>query len=145
MSLPRGVGAVGGEEAALSSRVPIAAGISVDLRIIAARHVDVGVPAQRRHVAANFTAPTAQRAAQPRAMVDVEKKPQIVEHVNKSLTQTVYDTRWIPCSARFVLMGSPPRQTGLIQARALRVAPSARCAPHDGELARAAGVQPGEG
>lgn len=78
-------------------------------------------------------------------MVDVEKKPQIVEHVNKSLTQTVYDTRWIPCSARFVLMGSPPRQTGLIQARALHVAPSARCALHDGELARAAGVQPGEG
>ena len=59
MSLPRGVGAVGGEEATLSSRVPIAAGISVDLRIIAARHVDVGVPAQRRHVAANFTAPNA--------------------------------------------------------------------------------------
>lgn len=53
-------------------------------------------------------------------MVDVSKKPQIVEHINKSLTQTVYDTKWIPCSARFVLMGSPPRQSGLIQVYSLQ-------------------------
>ena len=48
-------------------------------------------------------------------MVDVTKKPQIVEHVNKSLSLTVYETKWIPSSARFVLLGSPARQTGLIQ------------------------------
>jgi len=48
-------------------------------------------------------------------MVDVSNKPQIIEHVHKSLTETVYDTKWIPCSARFVLLGSPPRQTGLIK------------------------------
>ncbi|KAL3914778.1 MAG: hypothetical protein SGPRY_007503 [Prymnesium sp.] len=48
-------------------------------------------------------------------MVDASNKPQIIEHVNKSLSQTVYDTKWIPCSARFVLLGSPARQTGLIQ------------------------------
>ena len=48
-------------------------------------------------------------------MVDVTNKPQIVEHIHKSLTQTVYETKWIPTSARFVLLGSPPRQTGLIQ------------------------------
>ena len=47
--------------------------------------------------------------------VDVTNKPQIVEHINKSLSQTVYDTKWVPCSARFVLLGSPARQTGLIQ------------------------------
>jgi len=52
-------------------------------------------------------------------MVDVSNKPQIVEHVNKSLSLTVYDTKWIPCSARFVLMGSPARQTGLIQVYSL--------------------------
>ena len=48
-------------------------------------------------------------------MVDVSNKVQIVEHINKSLSQTVYDTKWIPCSARFVSLGSPARQTGLIQ------------------------------
>ncbi len=45
----------------------------------------------------------------------VTNKPQIIEHVHKSLTLTVYETKWIPCSARFVVLGSPPRQTGLIQ------------------------------
>lgn len=45
----------------------------------------------------------------------MDAKPQIVEHINKPLSQTVYDTKWVPCSARFVLLGSPPRQTGLIQ------------------------------
>jgi WD40 repeat protein len=48
-------------------------------------------------------------------MVDISNKVQIVEHINKSLSQTVYDTKWIPCSARFVSLGSPARQTGLIQ------------------------------
>jgi hypothetical protein len=46
---------------------------------------------------------------------DLMNKPQIIEHARKSLTQTVYDTRWIPCSARFVVLGSPPRGSGLIQ------------------------------
>ena len=48
-------------------------------------------------------------------MVDATNRPQIVEHVNKALTQTVYETKWVPCSARFVVLGSPPRQTGLLQ------------------------------
>jgi len=52
-------------------------------------------------------------------MVDVTNKPQIIEHVNKSLPLTVYDTKWVPSSARFVLMGSPARQTGLIQVYSL--------------------------
>ena len=49
------------------------------------------------------------------SMVDVTDKPQIVEHVNKSLSMTVYETKWIPSSARFVLLGSPARQTGMLQ------------------------------
>jgi len=48
-------------------------------------------------------------------MVDVSNKPQIVEHIHKSLNLTVYDTKWVPCSGRFVLLGSPARQTGMIQ------------------------------
>ena len=35
--------------------------------------------------------------------------------VNKSLSMTVYETKWIPSSARFVLLGSPARQTGMLQ------------------------------
>ena len=47
--------------------------------------------------------------------MDASNKPQIVEHIHKSLSLTVYDTKWVPCSARFVLLGSPARQTGMIQ------------------------------
>ena len=47
--------------------------------------------------------------------VDLTDKPQLVEHVHHSLNLTVYETKWIPSSARFVLMGSPARQTGLMQ------------------------------
>jgi len=47
--------------------------------------------------------------------VDVSNKPQMVEHVHKQLPLTVYETKWVPCSARFVVLGSPARQTGMIQ------------------------------
>ena len=49
------------------------------------------------------------------AGVDVSNKPQMVEHVNKQLPLTVYETKWVPCSARFCVLGSPPRQSGMIQ------------------------------
>lgn len=45
-------------------------------------------------------------------MVD---KPKIIEHVVKSLDYTVFDARWIPCSARFVVLGNYPRGTGALQ------------------------------
>jgi len=48
-------------------------------------------------------------------MVDITDKPQLVEHVHQSLSLTVYETKWIPASARFVLLGSPARQTGMLQ------------------------------
>ncbi|XP_065833350.1 dynein axonemal assembly factor 10-like [Oscarella lobularis] len=41
-------------------------------------------------------------------------KPQIVTHVHKSLPFTLFDARWIPCSARFVVLGSHPRNTGAL-------------------------------
>jgi WD repeat-containing protein 92 len=37
--------------------------------------------------------------------MDTTEAPQIIEHVAKSLTFTPFDTKWIPCSARFVLFG----------------------------------------
>lgn len=45
-------------------------------------------------------------------MVD---KPKIIEHVTKSLDYTLFDARWIPCSARFVVLGNFARGTGALQ------------------------------
>lgn len=46
--------------------------------------------------------------------MDTTDAPQLIEHVNKSLSFTPNDTKWIPCSARFVAMGIHPRATGAI-------------------------------
>ena len=43
------------------------------------------------------------------------EKPQIIAHVQKSLNFTLFDARWIPCSARFVVLGNYPRGTGAMQ------------------------------
>nr|CAD7458381.1 unnamed protein product [Timema tahoe] len=43
------------------------------------------------------------------------EKPQIICHAEKSTNFSVYDARWIPCSAKFVVLGSKPRGTGAIQ------------------------------
>ncbi|GMH42793.1 hypothetical protein BSKO_10712 [Bryopsis sp. KO-2023] len=48
-------------------------------------------------------------------MVDYQSKPQILEHLSKSLTVTIYDCKWIPSSARFVALGSYPKTTGCLQ------------------------------
>lgn len=42
-------------------------------------------------------------------------KPQVISHIQKSLNYTVFDSKWIPCSAKFVCMGSFPRGTGVMQ------------------------------
>ncbi|KAG7334362.1 hypothetical protein KOW79_002769 [Hemibagrus wyckioides] len=43
------------------------------------------------------------------------EKPQIIAHIQKSLNYTVFDSKWIPCSAKFVCMGTLPRGTGVLQ------------------------------
>lgn len=43
------------------------------------------------------------------------EKPQIIVHVEKGLNYTVYDVKWIPCSAKLVVLGSHPRDTGALQ------------------------------
>ncbi len=43
---------------------------------------------------------------------EFEEVPQIVEHLSKSVNFTPFDTRWVPCSAKFVLLGINPRGTG---------------------------------
>lgn len=42
-------------------------------------------------------------------------KPQIIAHVQKSLNYTIFDCKWIPCSAKFVCLGNFPRGTGVMQ------------------------------
>lgn len=34
-------------------------------------------------------------------------KPQIIMHLEQSIMFTVYDTKWIPRSARFAVLGTP--------------------------------------
>ena len=43
------------------------------------------------------------------------EKPQIIAHVQKSLNYTLFDTKWIPCSAKFVVLGNHARGTGAMQ------------------------------
>lgn len=42
-------------------------------------------------------------------------KPQIIAHIQKSLNYTVFDSKWIPCSAKFVCLGNFARGTGVLQ------------------------------
>lgn len=43
------------------------------------------------------------------------EKPNILVHCQKSLNITIFDVKWIPCSARFVVLGNHARQTGSLQ------------------------------
>lgn len=47
--------------------------------------------------------------------MDTLTKPQIICHIEKSVDYSLFDTKWIPCSAKFVVMGSRPRGTGIIE------------------------------
>jgi len=42
-------------------------------------------------------------------------KPQIIAHVQKPMNFTLFDCRWIPCSAKFVVLGNHARGTGALQ------------------------------
>ena len=42
-------------------------------------------------------------------------KPQIIAHVQKQMNYTLFDSKWIPCSAKFVVLGNHPRGTGALQ------------------------------
>ncbi|KAG8124444.1 putative WD repeat-containing protein [Naja naja] len=43
------------------------------------------------------------------------EKPQIIAHTQHSLNYTVFDCKWVPCSARLLCMGNFARGTGVIQ------------------------------
>jgi WD40 repeat protein len=44
--------------------------------------------------------------------MDTTGAPQIIEHVRWNLDFTPFETRWVPQSARFVVLGQMPRATG---------------------------------
>ncbi|KAL8173324.1 UNVERIFIED_CONTAM: WD repeat-containing protein 92 [Gekko kuhli] len=43
------------------------------------------------------------------------EKPQVIAHAQQGLSYTVFDCRWVPCSARLLCLGSFPRGTGVIE------------------------------
>lgn len=47
--------------------------------------------------------------------MNASDKPNIMVHSEKSMNKTLFDVKWIPCSARFVVLGNYPRQTGSLQ------------------------------
>lgn len=55
----------------------------------------------------------------PPAAMDTTDAPQLIEHVSRSLAFTPNDTKWLPCSARFVCMGIYPKATGALTVFAL--------------------------
>jgi len=42
------------------------------------------------------------------------EKSQVVCLIEKSLSFSAFDTKWVPCSAKIVVLGSYPRSTGAI-------------------------------
>jgi WD40 repeat protein len=46
--------------------------------------------------------------------MDTTDAPQIIEHIHKPINFTPYDTRWVPCSARFVAMGIQTNAKGAL-------------------------------
>lgn len=43
------------------------------------------------------------------------EKPQIIAHIEKSVNYTLFDAKWLPSSAKIVVLGSHPRDTGALQ------------------------------
>lgn len=46
--------------------------------------------------------------------MDTTDAPQIIEHINKGVDFTPYDTKWVPSSSRFVAMGIHPNAKGAL-------------------------------
>ncbi|XP_055371267.1 dynein axonemal assembly factor 10 [Condylostylus longicornis] len=42
-------------------------------------------------------------------------KPRMIEYISKNLDYTVFDVKWIPCSAKFIVVGVRPKGSGIIQ------------------------------
>ncbi len=47
--------------------------------------------------------------------MDAADKPLMICHVEKPVNYTLYDCKWIPKTAKFVVLGSQPRGSGTIE------------------------------
>ena len=47
--------------------------------------------------------------------METTEAPQVIEHQHQSLNFTPYETKWVPCSARFVCCGISPKAKGVLQ------------------------------
>uniref|UniRef100_A0A0G4I8Z7 WD repeat-containing protein 92 n=1 Tax=Chromera velia CCMP2878 TaxID=1169474 RepID=A0A0G4I8Z7_9ALVE len=47
--------------------------------------------------------------------MDTENAPQIIPHIQESVTYTPFEARWIPDTANFVVLGQNPKATGTIR------------------------------
>lgn len=47
--------------------------------------------------------------------MELLEKSQIITHVEKSVNYTVFCVKWIPSSAKVVVLGSHPKDTGALQ------------------------------
>lgn len=65
--------------------------------------------------AAATASATAGHASAPTSTMLTTEAPQIIEHVQHSLTYTPTDVRWVPSSAKFIALGEKPRGTGALQ------------------------------
>lgn len=41
--------------------------------------------------------------------------PQIITHIENNLNHSLFDCKWIPCSAKFIVLGSLPKGSGTIE------------------------------
>lgn len=41
--------------------------------------------------------------------------PQIITHIENNLNHSLFDCKWIPCSAKFVVIGCLPKGTGTLE------------------------------
>lgn len=41
--------------------------------------------------------------------------PQIITHIETNLNHSIFDCKWIPCSASFAVIGSLPKGSGTIE------------------------------
>jgi hypothetical protein len=49
------------------------------------------------------------------------KKPQIIPYAEESVDMTLFDCRWVPCSTRFVVLGTHLKGTGALRVYTLDV------------------------
>lgn len=67
-------------------------------------------------------------------------KPYVLCHIEKQLDFTIFDTRWLPCSAKFVALGNKPNGNGILNVFELNHGQLDLIASHEQESAFKSGT-----